>query len=234
MTGYPALVPEDGGVAVRVLQHRGEQQRRRNARLARARCCCTRCRHRQDGDGGPAADAQRLALSQNPHGSVDALVEDCRAARSTSVIAHAPPVRTPAGLRRAGGAGPARAGGAWPRTRATGRPDPRAAPPRFSRARRLLRTRGAHATSPTTSASNSTILVFAGFVVRTRRRPAARAAPLSGGGARASRRAARPAPCATARGWRCSTGSTPPTTACSPSLPEARQRAPGGRRDLAG
>ncbi len=94
ITGYPALVAEPEGVAVRVLSSPAEQ--------AAAMCVGTRTlllnalptTVRSVTASLPPVD--RLALSQNPYGSLDALVEDCRAAAADELIAaNGGPVRTP-------------------------------------------------------------------------------------------------------------------------------------------
>ncbi|MFI9510277.1 ATP-dependent RNA helicase HrpA [Nocardia sp. NPDC052566] len=94
VTGYPALVPEGDGVAVRVLSSPAEQA---NAMRAGTRALVLHAiptSARTVTAGLPPAD--RLALSQNPYGSLDALVEDCRAAAADELIAAAGgPVRSP-------------------------------------------------------------------------------------------------------------------------------------------
>ncbi|WP_228002083.1 ATP-dependent RNA helicase HrpA [Nocardia australiensis] len=94
VTGYPALVPEGDGVAVRVLSSPAEQRAamREGTRALVLRAIPTS--PRVVTAGLPPAD--RLALSQNPYGSLDALVEDCRAAAADELIAAAGgPVRSP-------------------------------------------------------------------------------------------------------------------------------------------
>ena len=94
ITGYPALVPEPDGVAVRVLKTPGEQARamRAGTRALVLAAIPTSARAVTAG----LSPADRLVLSQNPYGSVDALVEDCRAAAADQLITAAGgPVRDP-------------------------------------------------------------------------------------------------------------------------------------------
>lgn len=94
VTGYPALVPEAEGVAVRVLKSPGEQAAamRAGTRALVLNAIPTSVRAVTAG----LSPADRLVLSQNPYGSVDALVEDCRAAAADQLIAAAGgPVRDP-------------------------------------------------------------------------------------------------------------------------------------------
>ncbi|MGH8880978.1 MAG: DUF3418 domain-containing protein, partial [Stackebrandtia sp.] len=94
ITGYPALVPERAGVAVRVLKSPGEQARamRAGTRALLLEAIPTSVRAVTAG----LSPADRLVLSQNPYGSVDALVEDCRAAAADQLIGAAGgPVRDP-------------------------------------------------------------------------------------------------------------------------------------------
>lgn len=94
ITGYPALVPETEGVAVRVLKTPAEQARamRAGTRALVLRAVPTSVR----GVTAGLSPADRLVLSQNPYGSVEALVEDCRAAAADQLIAAAGgPVRDP-------------------------------------------------------------------------------------------------------------------------------------------
>ncbi|MFI5716867.1 ATP-dependent RNA helicase HrpA [Nocardia sp. NPDC051750] len=94
ITGYPALVPEAEGVAVRVLKTPGEQARamRAGTRALVLGAIPTSVRAVTAG----LSPADRLVLSQNPYGSVDALVEDCRAAAADQLInAAGGPVRDP-------------------------------------------------------------------------------------------------------------------------------------------
>ncbi|WP_067813184.1 ATP-dependent RNA helicase HrpA [Nocardia inohanensis] len=94
ITGYPALVAESGGVAVRVLSSPGAQ--------AAAMRVGTRTLLLNAIQTSPRAvtaslkPTDRLALSQNPYGSLDALVEDCRACAADELIAaNGGPVRSP-------------------------------------------------------------------------------------------------------------------------------------------
>ncbi|MGW1741825.1 ATP-dependent RNA helicase HrpA [Nocardia sp. NPDC001965] len=94
VTGYPALVAEAEGVAVRVLKSPGEQAAamRSGTRALVLQAIPTSVRAVTAG----LSPADRLVLSQNPYGSVDALVEDCRAAAADQLIAAAGgPVRDP-------------------------------------------------------------------------------------------------------------------------------------------
>ncbi|GGK41536.1 ATP-dependent RNA helicase HrpA [Nocardia camponoti] len=95
VTGYPALVPEGDGVAVRVLSSPAEQAAamRRGVRTLLLAAIPTSTRAVTAG----LSARDRLALSQNPDGSLDALVEDCRVAAADELIAaEGGPVRTPA------------------------------------------------------------------------------------------------------------------------------------------
>ncbi|WP_370010016.1 ATP-dependent RNA helicase HrpA [Nocardia cyriacigeorgica] len=94
ITGYPALVPEDEGVAVRVLSSPAEQATamRAGTRELVLRAIPTSLRTVTAG----LSPADRLVVSQNPYGSLDALVADCRAAAADELIAAAGgPVRSP-------------------------------------------------------------------------------------------------------------------------------------------
>ncbi|MFE6925712.1 ATP-dependent RNA helicase HrpA [Nocardia sp. NPDC057663] len=94
VTGYPALVPEGEGVAVRVLSSPAEQAAAMRAGVRTLLLAAIPTSTRAVTAGVPAAD--RLALSQNPDGSLDKLVEDCRVAAADELIAAAGgPVRTP-------------------------------------------------------------------------------------------------------------------------------------------
>ncbi|WP_405147591.1 ATP-dependent RNA helicase HrpA [Nocardia salmonicida] len=95
VTGYPALVPEGEGVAVRVLSSPGEQAAAMRAGVRTLLLAAIPTSTRAVTAGLPARD--RLTLSQNPDGSLDTLVEDCRIAAADELIAKAGgPVRTPA------------------------------------------------------------------------------------------------------------------------------------------
>ena len=85
--GYPALVDDGTTVAVRVLPSAAEQRRAMAAGLRRMLLL---------GVGSPnkavvggMSNAAKLALSQNPHGSVAALLEDCTAAAMDAIVAEA-------------------------------------------------------------------------------------------------------------------------------------------------
>ncbi|NKX89567.1 ATP-dependent RNA helicase HrpA [Nocardia coubleae] len=94
VTGYPALVPEGEGVAVRVLSSPAEQAAAMRAGVRTLLLAAVPTSTRAVTAGLSAAD--RLALSQNPDGSLDKLVEDCRVAAADELIARAGgPVRTP-------------------------------------------------------------------------------------------------------------------------------------------
>ncbi|WP_186626658.1 ATP-dependent RNA helicase HrpA [Rhodococcus sp. BP22] len=94
VTGYPALVPENGGVAVRVLSTPAQQRAAmRNG---------TRALLSERAPRGTKAliagipTKERIALGQNPYGSIEALLEDCRTtAIDESMSAHGGPVRSP-------------------------------------------------------------------------------------------------------------------------------------------
>ncbi|MBF6065596.1 ATP-dependent RNA helicase HrpA [Nocardia terpenica] len=94
ITGYPALVPEGDGVAVRVLSSPAAQ-----AAAMRAGTRALLLRRLPTSPRGLTAGlsaADRLALSQNPYGSLDALIEDCRACAADELIAaRGGPVRSP-------------------------------------------------------------------------------------------------------------------------------------------
>ncbi|MEV0683493.1 ATP-dependent RNA helicase HrpA [Nocardia sp. NPDC050378] len=94
VTGYPALVPEGEGVAVRVLSSPAEQAAAMRAGVRTLLLAAVPTSTRAVTAGLSAAD--RLALSQNPDGSLDKLVDDCRVAAADELIARAGgPVRTP-------------------------------------------------------------------------------------------------------------------------------------------
>ncbi|MFX0580902.1 ATP-dependent RNA helicase HrpA [Nocardia nepalensis] len=94
VTGYPALVPEGEGVAVRVLSSPAEQAAAMRAGTRALVLAAIPTSVRTVTASLPPRD--RLALSQNPYGSLDALVEDCRAAAADELIAAAGgPVRNP-------------------------------------------------------------------------------------------------------------------------------------------
>ncbi|WP_454196924.1 ATP-dependent RNA helicase HrpA [Nocardia sp. Marseille-Q1738] len=95
VTGYPALVAEGDGVAVRVLSSPAEQAAamRLGTRALLLHALPTSVRTATAG----LSPTDRLALSQNPYGSLEALIEDCRAAAADELVAAAGgPVRDPA------------------------------------------------------------------------------------------------------------------------------------------
>ncbi|WP_405165707.1 ATP-dependent RNA helicase HrpA [Nocardia sp. NBC_01499] len=94
VTGYPALVPEGDGVAVRVLSSPAAQATamRAGTRTLVLNALPTSVRTVTSS----LRPTDRLALSQNPYGSLDALIEDCRAAAADELIAAAGgPVHNP-------------------------------------------------------------------------------------------------------------------------------------------
>ncbi|GAB2552181.1 ATP-dependent RNA helicase HrpA [Nocardia heshunensis] len=94
ITGYPALVAESQGVAVRVLSSPAEQAAamRAGTRALLLSAITTNTRSVT----ASLRPTDRLALSQNPYGSLDALVEDCRACAADELIAaNGGPVRSP-------------------------------------------------------------------------------------------------------------------------------------------
>ncbi|CAM4228606.1 ATP-dependent RNA helicase HrpA [Nocardia ninae] len=94
VTGYPALVPEGEGVAVRVLSSPAAQAAamRAGTRALVLKALPTSVRTVTSS----LRPTERLALSQNPYGSLEALVEDCRAAAADELIAAAGgPVHNP-------------------------------------------------------------------------------------------------------------------------------------------
>ena len=148
--GYPALVDEGTSVALRVLARpavRREAAHRRGVRrllLLNTTAPWKRVLAR-------LTNAQKLALADNPHGSVPALLQDCLDAAVDAIVAeHVPgevrtedgvrggarrrahPRRDPGARRRRGGRAGARPGrpGAPHARRARARAPPRRAPPR--------------------------------------------------------------------------------------------------------
>ncbi|MGF6883034.1 ATP-dependent helicase HrpA [Nocardia sp. GAS34] len=94
ITGYPALVPEGEGVAVRVLPSPAAQAAamRTGTRVLLLNQLPSSVRTATAG----LRPADRLALSQNPSGSLEALIEDCRACAVDELIAEfGGPVRDP-------------------------------------------------------------------------------------------------------------------------------------------
>ncbi|NLU81413.1 ATP-dependent RNA helicase HrpA [Rhodococcus sp. HNM0569] len=94
VTGYPALVPEAGGVAVRVLATEPAQRAATRAGLRELLLAAVPVPAKTVTSG--LSNAQRLTLAGNPDGSVDALVDDCRrAAADELVAAHRGSLRSP-------------------------------------------------------------------------------------------------------------------------------------------
>ncbi|WP_067656308.1 ATP-dependent RNA helicase HrpA [Nocardia harenae] len=94
VTGYPALVPEPDGVAVRVLSSPAEQAAAMRAGTRALLLAALPGSTKAVTSG--LAPADRLALGRNPYGSLDALVEDCRAAAADELLtAEGGPVRDP-------------------------------------------------------------------------------------------------------------------------------------------
>ncbi|BEK94642.1 ATP-dependent RNA helicase HrpA [Nocardia seriolae] len=94
ITGYPALVAEPAGVAVRVLSSPAEQATAMRTGTRALLLGAITTNTRAVTAGLPPTD--RLALSQNPCGTLDALVEDCRACAADELIAaNGGPVRSP-------------------------------------------------------------------------------------------------------------------------------------------
>ncbi|MEV0462704.1 ATP-dependent RNA helicase HrpA [Nocardia tengchongensis] len=94
ITGYPALVAESEGVAVRVLSSPAEQATAMRTGTRALLLGAITTSARAVTAGLPPTD--RLALSQNPYGTLDALVEDCRACAADELIAaNGGPVRSP-------------------------------------------------------------------------------------------------------------------------------------------
>ncbi|MGO4200196.1 ATP-dependent RNA helicase HrpA [Rhodococcus sp. TAF43] len=95
VTGYPALVPEDSGVAVRVLTTPAAQRAAMRAGTRRLLLNAVPTQAKSVTNG--MSNADRLALGQNPDGSFDALLEDCRACAVDELIAeNGGPVLDPA------------------------------------------------------------------------------------------------------------------------------------------
>ncbi|MFJ9363659.1 ATP-dependent RNA helicase HrpA [Nocardia sp. NPDC101769] len=94
ITGYPALVAEPDGVAVRVLSSPAAQATAMRTGTRALLLGAITTNTRAVTAGLPPTD--RLALSQNPYGTLDALVEDCRACAADELIAaNGGPVRSP-------------------------------------------------------------------------------------------------------------------------------------------
>ncbi|MCM6774254.1 ATP-dependent RNA helicase HrpA [Nocardia sp. CDC159] len=98
ITGYPALVPEGEGVAVRVLSSPAEQAAAMRAGTRALVLNELPASVRAATAGLSPTD--RLALSQNPYGSLEALIDDCRACAADELIAaNGGPVRGPEQFR---------------------------------------------------------------------------------------------------------------------------------------
>ncbi|MEE2032769.1 ATP-dependent RNA helicase HrpA [Rhodococcus chondri] len=94
VTGYPALVAEGSGVAVRVLSTPQAQRAATRTGLRALLLAAAPAKVKAVTSG--LTNAERLALGRNPDGSLDALIEDCRACAVDQLIAtHGKPVRTP-------------------------------------------------------------------------------------------------------------------------------------------
>ncbi len=102
VTGYPALVAEESGVAVRVLTTPSAQ---RAAMQAGTRELLLKAIPTQAKSvTGGMSNIDRLALGQNPDGSFDALLEDCRACAVDELIAeNGGPVQDPAAFEELSG-----------------------------------------------------------------------------------------------------------------------------------
>ncbi|MFP5345435.1 MAG: ATP-dependent RNA helicase HrpA [Actinomycetes bacterium] len=83
--GYPALVDEGDSVALRVLGTADEQAQAMSAGVRRLLLMQFPGTARQA--ASRLSNADKLALSTNPHGSVNALLEDCTAAAIDSLVA---------------------------------------------------------------------------------------------------------------------------------------------------
>ncbi|GGG08263.1 ATP-dependent helicase [Rhodococcoides trifolii] len=94
VTGYPSLVSENGGVAVRVLSSPAAQ--RVSMRDGTRRLLLDAVPTSSKSILGGRTNSQRLALGQNPHGSLDALLDDCRTlAVDDIMMANGGPVSSP-------------------------------------------------------------------------------------------------------------------------------------------
>ncbi|WP_404383469.1 ATP-dependent RNA helicase HrpA [Knoellia locipacati] len=94
--GFPALVDEGASVALRVLDHPGTAGAAHRRGVRRLLLLNTTAPWKRV--LARLTNAQKLALGQNPHGSVPALLEDCLAAAVDSIVAEHVPgeVRTKA------------------------------------------------------------------------------------------------------------------------------------------
>jgi ATP-dependent helicase HrpA len=94
VTGYPSLVAENDGVAVRVLGSAAQQ--RASMRDGTRRLLLDAVPTSSKSILGGRTNSQRLALGQNPHGSLDALLDDCRTlAVDDIMMANGGPVSSP-------------------------------------------------------------------------------------------------------------------------------------------
>jgi len=83
--GYPALVDNGSSVSVHVLPSAAEQRRAMTAGLRRMVLLGVPSPNKAV--IGRMSNAAKLALNQNPHGSVGALLEDCTAAAVDAIVA---------------------------------------------------------------------------------------------------------------------------------------------------
>ncbi|MEO6018711.1 MAG: ATP-dependent RNA helicase HrpA [Knoellia sp.] len=83
--GHPALVDEGSTVSLRVLDHAGSAEAAHRAGVRRLLLLNTTAPWKRV--LARLTNAQKLALGQNPHGSVPALLEDCLAAAVDSIVA---------------------------------------------------------------------------------------------------------------------------------------------------
>lgn len=99
VTGYPALVAENGGVAVRILST-SMQQRAAMRDGTRALLLESAPRGTKALVAG-IPTRERIALGQNPYGNIDSMLDDCRkTAVDESMDAHGGPVRSPEDFAR--------------------------------------------------------------------------------------------------------------------------------------
>jgi ATP-dependent helicase HrpA len=87
--GHPALVDEGTSVSLRVLDSAGSAQVAHRAGVRRLLLLNTSAPWKRV--LARLSNAQKLALGQNPHGSVPALLEDCLAAAVDSIVADLSP-----------------------------------------------------------------------------------------------------------------------------------------------
>ncbi|KGN29868.1 ATP-dependent helicase [Knoellia sinensis KCTC 19936] len=83
--GFPALIDETTAVALRVLDHEGTAAAAHRRGVRRLLLLGTTAPWKRV--LAKLSNAQKLALGQNPHGSVPALLEDCLAAAVDSIVA---------------------------------------------------------------------------------------------------------------------------------------------------